>query len=606
MRVQTEAAVRAADVALFLIDAREGLTALDEEIGRWLRAESTPVIVAANKAEGRGGEAGRLEAYKLGLGDPLALSAEHGEGLVDLFEALRPHVEHEGEEAEPEEEDEEGGPLKLAIVGRPNAGKSTLVNTMLGEERMITGPEAGITRDSISLDWEWQGKPVRLVDTAGLRKRARVDDKLEKLSAFDTRRAIDHAEVVVLLLDATRGLEVQDLKIADAVLEEGRGLIIALNKWDVAENASSLFQGVKRRARGRAVAAERRHLADAVGRDRQGHRPVARRRVRGSRRLVAAGHHRRTQPLVRARGRNQPAARARRQKDQVALHHPGQIAPAELRHLRQPGRPTARILSPLSDEFDAPRPQDRRGAAAADPARAKESVRCGAAINLNFTFWPIRLSVWDRARSRAPRSRTLSDDGSNIVDWVHFERSRAELGSGFIRILSYFREDGVKSVAQIETAMREQNTTALVLPAHTLKGEARQFGAEPLAEIAELIETHRALLHRNPQLPRRIDQGRGRIAQAVQPDDRIVRQGDQSAAEPRAGARRLRQARRQQPEFRTDLSFRGHARASASAELPTARGCATAHSSGPYWKRSSHGFDQASMISQTIGATKID
>jgi GTP-binding protein len=245
MRVQTEAAVRAADVALFLIDAREGLTSLDEEIGRWLRAESTPVIVAANKAEGRGGEAGRLEAYKLGLGDPLALSAEHGEGLVDLFEALRPHVEREGAEAEPEEEDEEGGPLKLAVVGRPNAGKSTLVNTMLGEERMITGPEAGITRDSISLDWQWQGKPVRLVDTAGLRKRARVDDKLEKLSAFDTRRAIDHAEVVVLLLDATRGLEVQDLKIADAVLEEGRGLVIALNKWDVAENASSLFQGVR-------------------------------------------------------------------------------------------------------------------------------------------------------------------------------------------------------------------------------------------------------------------------------------------------------------------------------------------------------------------------
>ena len=245
MRLQTEAAVRSADLALFLIDAREGLTPLDEEIGRWLRAESTPVIVAANKAEGRGGEAGRLEAFALGLGEPLALSAEHGEGLVDLFEALRPHIEREGWDAvEEEAEDEESGPLKLAIVGRPNAGKSTLVNTMLGEDRMITGPEAGITRDSISLDWQWQGKPVRLVDTAGLRKRAKVDDKLEKLSAFDTRRAIDHAEVVVLLLDATRGLEVQDLKIADAVLEEGRGLVIALNKWDVAENASSLFQGV--------------------------------------------------------------------------------------------------------------------------------------------------------------------------------------------------------------------------------------------------------------------------------------------------------------------------------------------------------------------------
>jgi GTP-binding protein len=244
MRSQTEAAVREADAALFLIDAREGLTSLDEEIGRWLRAESTPVIVAANKAEGRGGEAGRLEAYKLGLGDPIALSAEHGEGLADLFEALRPHVERDEDELV-EPEDEEGAPLKLAIVGRPNAGKSTLVNTMLGEERMITGPEAGITRDSISMDWEWQGRPVQLVDTAGLRKRAKVQDKLERLSTGDTRRSIDMAEVVVLLLDATRGLEAQDLRIADAVIEEGRGLVIALNKWDVADNASSLFNGVK-------------------------------------------------------------------------------------------------------------------------------------------------------------------------------------------------------------------------------------------------------------------------------------------------------------------------------------------------------------------------
>ena len=244
MRVQTEAAVRDADAALFLIDAREGLTPLDEEIARWLRSEDTPVIVAANKAEGRGGEAGRLEAYALGLGDPLAISAEHGEGLADLFEMLRPHVDR-AEEAEPDDGDLEGRPLQLAIVGRPNAGKSTLVNTMLGEERMITGPEAGITRDSIKLDWDWNGRPVHLVDTAGLRKRAKVEDKLEKLSAADTRRSIDMAEVVVVLLDATRGLEAQDLRIADAVIEEGRGLVIALNKWDVADNASSLFNGVK-------------------------------------------------------------------------------------------------------------------------------------------------------------------------------------------------------------------------------------------------------------------------------------------------------------------------------------------------------------------------
>jgi GTP-binding protein len=243
MRAQTEAAVRDADAALFLIDAREGLTPLDEEIGRWLRVETTPVVVVANKAEGNAGEAGILDAYRLGLGEPIAISAEHGEGVADLFQALQPHVEHE--HFKEDEEDGREHPLQLAIVGRPNAGKSTLVNRMLGEERMITGPEAGITRDSISLDWQWEGKPVRLVDTAGLRKRAKIEDKLERLSAADTRRAIDYAEVVVLLLDATRGLEAQDLKIASQVIDEGRALIIALNKWDVAEHASSLFNGVK-------------------------------------------------------------------------------------------------------------------------------------------------------------------------------------------------------------------------------------------------------------------------------------------------------------------------------------------------------------------------
>ena len=241
---QTEAAVREADAALFLIDGREGVTPLDEEIARWLRAETTPVAVVVNKAEGRAAESGILDSYRLGLGDPIAISAEHGEGVADLFEAIRPHVEHEHfDDAEAEADVDH--PLQLAIVGRPNAGKSTLVNTMLGEERMITGPEAGITRDSISLNWEWDGRPIRLVDTAGLRKRAKVDDKLERLSAADTKRAIDYAEVVVLLLDATRGLESQDLRIASQVIEEGRALIIAVNKWDVAEHASSLFNGIK-------------------------------------------------------------------------------------------------------------------------------------------------------------------------------------------------------------------------------------------------------------------------------------------------------------------------------------------------------------------------
>jgi GTP-binding protein len=244
MRVQTEAAVRDADAALLLIDAREGLTPLDEEIARWLRVESTPVIVIANKVEGRSGEGGTLEAYRLGLGDPIPISAEHGEGIADLFEALRPHVEaYEG--TVPEGTVPLEGPLQLAIVGRPNAGKSTLVNRIIDEERMITGPEAGITRDAIAIDWHWRGRPLRIVDTAGLRKRAKVEGKLERLSTADTKRAIDYAEVVVLLLDATRGLESQDLRIASQVIEEGRALVIALNKWDVADNASSLFNGVK-------------------------------------------------------------------------------------------------------------------------------------------------------------------------------------------------------------------------------------------------------------------------------------------------------------------------------------------------------------------------
>jgi len=257
MRRQTEAAVGDADAALFVIDARAGVTPLEEEIARWLRASDTPIVLVANKAEGRAGDQGVLEALALGFGDPVQFSAEHGEGLADLFEALLPHIDREDVPDEPEEEEPGADAiLKLAIVGRPNAGKSTLINRMLGEDRLITGPEAGITRDSIAVDWTWQDpggrdreareRPVRLIDTAGMRKRAKVQDKLEKLSVADGLRAVDYAEVVVLLLDATLGLEAQDLRIADKVLEEGRALIVALNKWDVAENASSLFNGVKR------------------------------------------------------------------------------------------------------------------------------------------------------------------------------------------------------------------------------------------------------------------------------------------------------------------------------------------------------------------------
>ena len=264
MRKQTEAAVASADVALFLFDARAGVNPLDEEIARWLRGSDTPVVLAGNKSEGRASEDGLMESFALGLGEPIALSAEHGQGLADLFQALLPHIERAqaelegaglagGEDAiDPDDEDAlDAAPLKLAIVGRPNAGKSTLINKVIGEDRLITGPEAGITRDSIAIDHIWtdrdgRERTVRLIDTAGMRKRAKVQDKLEKLAVADGLHAVDFAEVVVLLLDATKGLEAQDLRIADKVLQEGRALIIGLNKWDVSENGSSLYQGVRK------------------------------------------------------------------------------------------------------------------------------------------------------------------------------------------------------------------------------------------------------------------------------------------------------------------------------------------------------------------------
>ncbi len=263
MRQQTEQALADAQVALFLIDGREGVNPLDEEIARWLRGSSTPVVLVVNKAEGKQADNGIMESYALGFGDPIAISGEHGEGMADLFQELLPHID--GGKFEVEDHDAPDAILKLAIVGRPNAGKSTLINKLLGENRMITGPEAGITRDSIAIDWLWTDpdpktpepdeegnvaeilteRRVRLIDTAGMRKRAKVQDKLEKLSVADARHAIDFAEVVVLLLDATKGLELQDLKIADHCIQEGRALIIAINKWDVAEHASSLYQGIR-------------------------------------------------------------------------------------------------------------------------------------------------------------------------------------------------------------------------------------------------------------------------------------------------------------------------------------------------------------------------
>ena len=376
MRAQTEAAVALADVALFLFDARAGIVPLDEEISRWLRGSDTPVVLVANKAEGRAGESGILESLSLGFGDPVQLSAEHGEGMADLFEALVPHIDQFDDDTQ-EEDDAEGeeGPLKLAIVGRPNAGKSTLINRILGEDRLITGPEAGITRDSIAIEWEWQGRPVRLIDTAGMRKRANVQDKLEKMSVADALHAVDFAEVVVLLLDATRGLEVQDLKIADAALKEGRALVIAINKWDVAEDASRLFNGI-RAALDEGLAQVKGvpllTVSAATGKGIDALIGAAFTTREAWSRRVGTGELNRW--FDRALEAN-PAARARRQADQAAVSYPSQDAAPRLRAVRHAPRQAARKLSALSGQRHPPRSGIRRGPRQVDAPHAQKPVR---------------------------------------------------------------------------------------------------------------------------------------------------------------------------------------------------------------------------------------
>ncbi|WGR60378.1 ribosome biogenesis GTPase Der [Paracoccus ferrooxidans] len=252
MRRLTERAVDEADVCLFVIDARVGVTAADEYFADILRKRAKHVILAANKAEGRAGEAGAMEAYALGLGEPLRISAEHGEGMDDLYRALLPLAEQfeaQNVQQAPEtdvavkdgDEDEDWRPspqkpLQIAVIGRPNAGKSTLINKILGEDRLLTGPEAGITRDSISVSTNFMGTPVRIFDTAGMRKKARVTDKVEKLSVADGLRAVRFAEVVVVLLDVGIPFEQQDLRIADFAETEGRAVVVAANKWDLEED----------------------------------------------------------------------------------------------------------------------------------------------------------------------------------------------------------------------------------------------------------------------------------------------------------------------------------------------------------------------------------
>jgi len=249
MRAQTERAVAEADVALFLVDAREGVTALDRDLAQWLRRLGKPVVLVANKTEGRGTQSGIAEAYGLGLGEPVAISAEHGEGLADLYEALLPYAAKSKENpAEPAAvPDDAERPLQLTVVGRPNVGKSTLINRLLGAERLLTGPEPGITRDAISVDWSWRGRKLRLIDTAGLRRKSRIEAKTERLSAGDTLHAIRFAEVAILVVDASLGLERQDLAIARMVAEEGRALVLAVNKWDLVAKRKETLEKITER-----------------------------------------------------------------------------------------------------------------------------------------------------------------------------------------------------------------------------------------------------------------------------------------------------------------------------------------------------------------------
>jgi GTP-binding protein len=245
MSAQSETAIADADVCLFVIDARAGVTPVDREFAAKLRRHGKPVIVLANKSEGRAGEAGVLDAYSLGLGDPIAISAEHGEGMDGLYDALVPFVKSEDESDDEEEESLEGKPLKLAIIGQPNAGKSTLVNALVGSDRVLTGPEAGITRDAIAIDWSWRGKPLTLWDTAGIRRKSRVTGKVEKLAVADGLRAIRFADAVVVLIDAGLEIERQDLTLADLAAQEGRAVVIALSKWDMVEDKQKRLKVVK-------------------------------------------------------------------------------------------------------------------------------------------------------------------------------------------------------------------------------------------------------------------------------------------------------------------------------------------------------------------------
>ena len=389
MQEQTETAIALADALMFVIDARMGLTPNDRGFADFARRADKPVVLVANKSEGKHGEAGAMESYALGLGDPIQISAEHGEGLSDLYDALRdimPAPVYDDEDIDGDEPDDDiisdeelaQRPIRVAIVGRPNAGKSTMINHLLGEERLLTSPEAGTTRDSISVEVVHKNREFRIFDTAGLRRRSRIEAKLEKLSVADALRAVRFAEVVVLMMDAQNKFEEQDLRIADLIEREGRALVIAVNKWDLMEKKANLVTALREdvdhllpQVRGVPIVAVSGMMGEGIDRlmssIEQGLSDLEQARADGG-----------AQSLVRAGDRHQSAARRLRPPAEIELRDADQGEAAELRGVLLARRRRAAILLALSRQQPARVLRHSRHTGAHHAARKGQSLRSQA------------------------------------------------------------------------------------------------------------------------------------------------------------------------------------------------------------------------------------